>query len=63
MTNLQGVDDGARSKAQMTERGKIMTSVQVVDDWYKEQGARDGARENNDQCARGGEMVLGARSR
>ena len=38
----------------MTERGKIMTSVQVVDDWCKEQGTGDGARENNDQCARGG---------
>ena len=44
----------ARSKEQMMEQGKITTSVQWVDDWCKEQGADDGARKNNDQCARGG---------
>ena len=47
----------------MTERGKIMTSVQGVDDQCEERGADDGARKNNDRCARGGRPVQGARSR
>ena len=47
----------------MTEQGKIMISVQGVDDQCEERGADDGARKNNDQCARGGRPVQGARSR
>ena len=63
-TSVKGVDNGARSEQQMTEQEKITPSVQGVDEQCKEQGADDGARKNdNDQCARDGRLVQGARSR